>query len=174
MKMRMKLHSKIAYTAGYIAGIFGALFAMVVGSARLKVAADNYCARIEREVEREKTIREWKTKIDPAVRKAKDVFGFGHFCSRRSDTRQNCAEDVFQDLAEFAARLRNDHYAKTGEEVSAITVSGTFWSNNRALKVETLMTFSQMDGEGRVNVIHPAPERWRWKNLDRAMKCFLN
>lgn len=170
------IRAKAVYYAGYVAGSTLRLIGKFSGLGWLFARAEFYRLQIENRDALEAKRRDWKTKIDPRVRIAKDEFGFSHGQLIRRDTTRMSADEIFHELAEYAATKRTAHIAETGVRVATMSVWGKIVTANRCINVSTAMVFQEIDpGEPeRVNVIHPAAERCRWQHLERAIKCFLN
>jgi len=113
--------------------------------------------------------------IEPGVRKAKDMFGFG-FMGFQTQKNNSPAtpHDVFCTLADFAATVAIAHTERTGEDTGTADVHGVIWTANRGLHVHAEMNFKPSDTPGKIHVSLSDAERERWRRLRWAMKCFLN
>lgn len=125
-------------------------------------------------VRRKELLKEWKTHVEPQVLLVKDTFGFSHKGMLKPDADKVTAHELFAELAAYAVVYRASHADETGKTVDSMTVSRRLRVANRSIKVVTRMHFIECILPDKVVVVHPAAERLRWKDLDRAMKCFLN
>ncbi len=139
----------------------------------------DYAPLIAAELERQKRLQDEisRTKIDPKVRIARDRFMFTSNLQvlPEKDTPAKTADELLRALAHGASNANFQMIETLGTGYSHVHVEASHRTAGRELRVNTVFVFrpDPADPE-RILTIHPDREVERWKNLDRAMKCFLN
>lgn len=171
--MKMKLTKQISYLVRYLGWGLGSVLGVLFGSAMLKMQGEYKCAEIERSAKREAAVLNWTTEISPAVLKATDKYGFDHLCRRRPDAvNLTNAPNVFLRMATIAGQFYYDQFLE-GRSITEIRVTQDMSTLNRVTEVASSFKIVPKP-DGKFDVIHPATEQIRLKDLDRAMKRFLN
>lgn len=154
----MKIIHKLVFLAGYVVGLLFGPLPRTVDRIKADFEKRNMTERPE---------------IDPAVRKAVDHYGFDRLCRPEPDTPKMGPDELFAIMANRAAQGREELAAKTGKAISSLIIQATVTTLNRRVYVQTTFVFNEPHAE-TLQAVHPGPERWRLRNLDKAMRCFLN